>query len=124
MVPLSMRVKPSKVRKWRTEIGDDLLADLLKHRLCDVIAKGVVDYDAMRAIARLEQIREDAVAEGVPVKVTDLPITGHDLIEIGLSGPAIGEVQRQLLHEVVSQPDREDREWLLGRAAKLATKVR
>lgn len=124
MVPLSLRVKPSKVRKWRTEIGDDMLADLFKHRLCDVIAKGVVDYEAMRAIARLEEIREDAVRDGVPVKASDLPISGHDIIALGITGPAVGEVLAALLHEVVSQPDREDREWLLSRAAKLASKAR
>lgn len=122
MVPLSLKVKPSKVRKWRTDLGDDLLADLFKHRLCDVMGKGVVDYDSLRAIARLEEIREDAVRAKVPSKVSDLPITGHDLMALGLEGRAIGEVQKALLHEVVSQPDRNDRDWLLGRAAKLAAK--
>lgn len=123
MVPLSGSTKPAKVRRWRCELGDDLLEDLLKHRLCDVMAKGSVDYDAVQAIARLEKIREEAVRLKVPTKAKELPISGHDLIEMGLEGKDIGRVQQQLLHEVVSQPDRNDREWLLGRAAKLAGRV-
>jgi len=124
MVPLTMKVKPTKVRKWRCEIGDDLLADLLKHRLADCLGKSVVDYDAMRAIARMEEIREEAVRMKVPASAKDLKdaglIDGHDLIEMGVDKHKIGTILNTLLHEVVSQPDRADRAWMLGRAKKLA----
>lgn len=122
MVPLTVKTKPTKVRKWRTELGDELLADLFKHRLCDILGKETIDYSAMEAIARLEQIRSEAQRQGVPTSAHDLEINGHDLMDLGLQGRDIGNVQKQLLHEVVSQPDRNDREWLLGRAAKLAKK--
>jgi hypothetical protein len=120
MVPLTLRLKPAKVRKWRCELGDDLLADLLRHRLCDVMAKGVIDYEAMRAVNRMEGIREDAVRDGVPVTVRDLPVSGGDIAAMGVSGPRIGEIQRQLLHEAVSQPSNNTRERLYMRALKLA----
>lgn len=120
MVPVVGKVKPSKVRRWRTELGDDLLADLFKHRLADVMGKGSIDNNALLAIARLEEVRADAQRAHVPINPKDLPISGHDLIALGLDGPAIGRVQRRLLHEVVSNPKLNEREWLLARAEKLA----
>ncbi len=123
MVSLDMRTKAAKVRTWRCDLGDDLLADLFRHRLCDVMGKSVVDYEAVRAVARLEKIREEAEHAGVPASAKELPISGHDLMAMGLEGPKIGAVQKQLLHEVVSQPERNDREWLLGRARKLAARA-
>jgi tRNA nucleotidyltransferase (CCA-adding enzyme) len=127
MVPLTMKIKPTKVRKWRVEIGDDLLADLLKHRLCDVMGKGEVNYDDLRAIARMEGIREDAIRDGIPASAKDMKdmglINGHDLIEMGVPSAKIGDVLAAVLHEIVSNPDRMDREWMLGRAEKLARKV-
>ena len=123
MVPLSGKVKPAKVRRWRAELGDDLLADLLKHRLADAMGKGTIDNEALMRIAKMEQVREDAVRRHVPASVKELPISGRDLMALGLEGPAIGKVQRQLLHEVVSQPSLNDREWLLERARKLASRA-
>lgn len=126
MVPLTMKVKPTKVRKWRCELGDALLADLFKHRLADCAGKTVVDYDALRAIARMEEIREDAVRMKVPASPKDLKdaglIDGHDLIEMGVEKQKIGTILNQLLHEVVSDPSRADRTWLLDRAKRLAGK--
>lgn len=120
MVPVWGKVKPAKVRRWRADLGDDLLSDLLKHRLADVMGKGTIDNDKLLMIARLEGVREDAQRAGVPTSVKELSISGRDLLEMGLNGPEIGRVQRALLHEVVSQPDRNDREWLLERARRLA----
>lgn len=119
MVSLSGKVRPAKVRRWRCELGDELLADLLKHRLADVMGKGSVDYSHLRALARLEQIREDAERHGVPASVKDLAINGHDAKALGLRGAGIGKALRAVLHEVVSQPDerRQSREWQLERLA-------
>jgi tRNA nucleotidyltransferase (CCA-adding enzyme) len=123
MVSLSGKTRPAKVRRWRCELGDGLLADLFKHRLCDTMGKGEIDNSALMALARLEQIREDAERRHVPTSVKDLKINGNDAIEAGLKGPVIGKALHGVLHEVVSQPDekRLSRDWQLGR---LATKGR
>lgn len=117
MVSLSGKTRPAKVRRWRCELGDELLSDLLKHRLADVMGKGTVDYSHLRALARLEQIREDAERAGVPASVKQLAVNGHDAKALGLEGEAIGKALRGVLHEVVSQPDerRLSREWQLSR---------
>jgi len=127
MVPISDKVRPTKVRRWRCELGDAMLSDLLKHRLADCMGRESVRYDDMQAIARLAAIQEDAIRMKVPASPKDLKdaglINGKDLIEMGLSGDQIGKVLDTLLHEVVSQPDRADREWLLRRANTLREKL-
>jgi tRNA nucleotidyltransferase (CCA-adding enzyme) len=40
MLPLHQNVRPTKVRYWRAELGDEMLRDLIVHRLADVIGKG------------------------------------------------------------------------------------
>lgn len=127
MVPLSMKVKATKVRKWRCQFGDEMLADLFKHRLADCMGKATISYEAISAIARMEKIREEAVEAGVPASAKDLKdkglIDGRDLIDMGIEGSKIGRVLETLLHEVVSQPERAEREWLLGRAKKVAGRL-
>ncbi len=117
MVPLSTSLRPAKVRRWRVEYGDELLADLLRHRLCDCMGKGQINNDQLVALERLERIREDAERHRVPASVKALKVNGNDAKEAGLDGRAIGAALRSILHEVVSQPDekRLSREWQLAR---------
>jgi hypothetical protein len=123
MVSLSGKTKRAKVRRWRVELGDELLADLLKHRLADLMGKGTVDYDAMNALLRLETIRDEAARRGVPVNAKGLDgVDGHFLKDRGLAGKQIGRVLDRLLHEVVSQPRLNNRNWLQNRAIVLADK--
>jgi len=124
MVPLSTSTRPAKVRQWRVEYGDELLTDLLKHRLCDCMGKGEVSNDQLVALARLERIHEDAVRHHVPASVKELAINGNDAKAAGLAGRDIGTAMRGILHEVVSQPDskRLSREWQLGRLERKGSK--
>lgn len=121
MVGVSGRTRPAKVRTWRCELGDALLSDLFKHRLADIMGKGSIDYAAVEAITRLENIRAEAERDGVPTSPRGLAVNGQDAMAIGLEGQAIGEALRKLLHEVVSQPDKRhrDRDWQLERLRNL-----
>lgn len=128
MVNLSGKIKPTKIRLARVEYGDKLLSDLFKHRLADCMGKGSVTLDDVNAIARMEAIRQEAEDHGIPASSKDLKdaglIDGRDLLAMGLEGEQISKVLAQLLHEVVSQPKLAEREWMLGRAEKLAGKAR
>lgn len=117
MVPLSASIRPAKVRRWRVDFGDDLLADLLRHRLCDCMGKGEIDNDQLVALERLERIREDAERRHVPASTKELQVGGEDAKAVGIVGRDIGTALRSILHEVVSQPDekRLNRDWQLTR---------
>jgi hypothetical protein len=112
------------VRRWRVDFGDELLADLLRHRLCDCMGKGEIDNNQLVALERHERIREDAERHHVPASVKELEVGGEDAKAAGLAGRDIGTALRAVLHEVVSQPDekRLSRDWQLSRLQKKGSK--
>jgi tRNA nucleotidyltransferase (CCA-adding enzyme) len=61
------------------------------------------------------------IARHPPLHLADLDVDGAALLELGLSGKCIGSVLRQLLAEVIDDPRRNSRAWLLARAHTLST---
>ncbi|HXO85506.1 MAG TPA: CCA tRNA nucleotidyltransferase [Gemmatimonadales bacterium] len=87
-----------RVRKWLAEVGehvDDLLigaSDPLRH-----------------AVAKIR-------AENPPLTLKDLAVNGADLISAGVRpGPDVGEALARLLDEVLEDPARNTKEYLLSR---------
>jgi tRNA nucleotidyltransferase (CCA-adding enzyme) len=63
---------------------------------------------------------ERVFAEREPLSLKDLAINGQDLMAAGvLPGPAMGDLLRRLLEEVLDDPSRNTREYLLARAKEL-----
>jgi len=89
----------ASVRRWLAQVGeytDDLL--LLR------------DDKALRSA--VEAIRE----HNHPLTLKDLAVRGEDLVAAGVRpGPDVGERLRQLLDEVLEDPSRNTREYLLSR---------
>jgi tRNA nucleotidyltransferase (CCA-adding enzyme) len=89
---------PAAVRRWLARVGeyvDDLLT----------LAPGGV----AKAVA---QVR----ATNPPLALKDLAVKGDDLIAAGVRpGPDVGEVLQRLLAEVIDDPARNTREYLLSR---------
>jgi tRNA nucleotidyltransferase (CCA-adding enzyme) len=114
--PLDGPVDGLAARRFLAAHGDDLAFDLVTHKDADLAAKAVEpeELDAVtRLRAELEHERES------PHRVSDLAVRGDDLKALGLpQGPEVGRVLRLLLDEVVDDPGRNQREWLLARAAK------
>lgn len=122
MVALDGKLKGSKVRRMRVEHGDDMLHDLLMHRACDVSAKGWATGNALKRIADMVRIAQEARDAGVPATVKELAVDGMDAAAVNLHGRSIGEALRAVLHEVASQPNERtlSREWQLARLETLA----
>lgn len=96
------------VRRWlarHCEVAHDVVAvSEPRSRRADLLA-------AVRAIE----------AAGDPLSVHELAVGGEDLKAAGLvAGKAMGEVLRLLLDDVLEEPWRNTREWLLARAEELA----
>jgi len=91
---------PVAVRRWLAAVGpyaDDLLALLPAPRS---LLHGV------------ERIR----AAGEPLTLKDLAVKGDDLIAAGVRpGPGVGEALARLLEEVLEDPARNTKEYLLSR---------
>jgi len=89
------------IRRWLAAVGeyaDDLLA-LLPAR----------DSSLLKSVAAIR-------AKNPPLGLKDLAVKGDDLIAAGVRpGPDVGEVLARLLDEVLEDPARNTREYLLSR---------
>jgi hypothetical protein len=47
-------------------------------------------------------------------KITDLAVGGHDMMKLGLKGPAIGVQLKELLSAVIDEPELNERDTLLA----------
>ena len=92
---------PAAIRRWLSAVGeyaDDLLALLP--------APGSPLPKAVAAVR----------AKDPPLALKDLAVRGDDLIEAGIRpGPDVGDTLQRLLEEVLEDPARNTREYLLSR---------
>jgi tRNA nucleotidyltransferase (CCA-adding enzyme) len=101
-------------RRFLRDHGDQLARDLVEHKEADLRAKNVSDGE-LEAVARLRALIEQERSS--PHRLADLAVDGSDLIALGYDeGPQLGSVLSGLLDEVVDDPSRNDRQWLLERA--------
>jgi putative nucleotidyltransferase with HDIG domain len=107
--------EPRDVRRYLAEYGDELAFDLIAMRLADLRAKD-------RDTTALEELRAAAERERAnPHRLSDLAVSGDDLIELGFTpGPALGHALEQLLAMVVDEPALNTRDELLRRAKELS----
>jgi tRNA nucleotidyltransferase (CCA-adding enzyme) len=110
---------PVKARRLRAAHSDRFLTDLLDHKQADMEGHGETIAKSLEGVHKLRDLlAENAQA---PRSLKDLKIDGRDLIAQGVEpGPRLGAILRQLLTEVVLNPDLNRREWLLQRAERLA----
>ncbi len=104
-------------RRFLRKHGEWLARDLVAHKRSDLRAKQVpqAEHDAVERLAQLiEQERSQ------PHRLADLAVDGSDLLEVGYSeGPALGRTLDRLLDDVVEDPQRNERDYLLARAKEL-----
>jgi len=97
------------VRRWLAATGDfadDLVA----------ILPGLNVSRFPFPVSRLSGVVEQVRSAGEPLSLKDLAVKGEDLIAAGVRpGPDVGDRLRQLLDEVLEDPARNTREYLLTR---------
>jgi tRNA nucleotidyltransferase (CCA-adding enzyme) len=97
------------VRRWLAGTGehaDDLLA----------IITGLPTARWASVVSRLPAVVEQIRKAGDPLALKDLAVKGDDLIGAGVrAGPDVGEALARLLDEVLEDPARNTREYLLSR---------
>jgi len=96
--------------------GEEIIDDLFKLRIADATANPKSEFNPIE-IAALEERISKVRAEDMALKVTDLDISGVDLIKIGIpKGPEIGRMLYELLDLVIDEPKLNVREILLNKA--------
>jgi tRNA nucleotidyltransferase (CCA-adding enzyme) len=110
---------PLSARRFLHRVGRDLASDLLVVRRCDRAATGKPPVDELEVLRdRFETYVE--AENGQPLTRGELAVDGNDLLGLGLSGPALGQVLDHLLEQVVEDPERNTRDWLLAEAGREA----
>lgn len=111
------------VRRFMMRVGPEVLPPLFRLRAADVIGRGRGE-DPDAELGELRRRVERVEAEAQALKVSDLAISGKDLLgELGLApGPRVGEILRALLEVVVEDPTANQRDRLLELARGLSAK--
>ncbi|MDD4858037.1 MAG: HD domain-containing protein, partial [Candidatus Krumholzibacteria bacterium] len=101
------------VRRFIARVGEDNIDDLLALREADGLSRKDEEIlDQNRAIkARIERI----IASDAAFKIGDLAVTGTDVMKLlGIGeGPKVGAILRELLDNVLENPEYNTREKLI-----------
>jgi len=115
------------VRRAVNKIGEDLFPLFLEIRRADILGQSTYDrerkLDILRAWIETYQL---ILERRNCVSLKSMAVTGKDIIELNMDvkGPMIGEVLAALLEEVLDNPDRNNKEYLLKRAREIIVKGR
>lgn len=109
------------VRRAVNKIGEELFPSLLIIKKADILAQS--DYLRQEKLENLEAWKrcyEEILEKKECVSLKTLAIGGRDLIAAGLTpGKELGEVLEVLLEEVLEEPEKNTREYLLSRALEV-----
>lgn len=110
------------IRRFMKRVGRERIQDIMALRVGD--RKGGGSRETSWRLQELQKRIEGLMHD--PLAVKDLKVDGHDVMEI-LSikpSPRIGEILNKLFEEVLEDPERNGREYLLKRIRELAVEVR
>ncbi len=114
-------VTPRNVRRMAIRVGEDNMDALLAVKRADTLAQS--DYQREEKLQYIEDIRATFLqiqADNNCLKIKDLKINGKDLIAMGLpQSNKIGLILKNLFDEVVEEPEKNDRDYLLKRAREM-----
>lgn len=107
-------MKDSAIRRLMGRVGKERIPDLMLIKYADRVGNGTKevtpfswDRELKRHVDKIEQERQ-------ALKITDLAITGKDLMEVGIeAGPFLGKLLRTCLDYVLEYPDKNRKEDLL-----------
>ena len=107
------------VRRLLARVGADHIDDLIKVREADRIGSGVPKAQPYRLrylLAMLEKVKTD------PISAKMLKINGNDIMKLleVPPGPILGKIIAVLLEDVLADPEKNEKSWLLERAKDLS----
>jgi len=121
-----VRIDPQypPVKRMMAKVGEELFEKLLIIQEADSRAKNPQYIEEkVRRIYNVRMIYQNVLAEHQPYMVSQLAVTGKDLLKIGFKpGREIGDTLRVLLDDVVITPGFNTRDYLLKKAKVLRKK--
>lgn len=120
MRDLDGKMKKNKVRREMIE-NYDLLERLLTLKQADYTACKD-DFSPAPAVVKWRAILADMKREGVPIRLSELAVNGAELQKAGVKPERTGQALKELLFHCAENGARNNKTYLLRRAAKLYTK--
>ena len=99
MTPLEPEEK--LLRRRLSQYGETPLRQLLALQQADFNGKGVLGESP--PFEKILTLLDEILAKNACLRVTDLAVNGHDLMALGITGPAIGQTLDQLLSQVLDE---------------------
>lgn len=112
------KITPEKIRRTMVKIGLESFPQLFDVKRADVHAQSEYQHqEKLEAIDNFEIYYRIIMEKKQPLAIKDLAIDGKDLLEMGVRpGPQLGELLNRMLDLVLSYPEKNKREYLLGKA--------
>ena len=107
------RTRPGVARALGA-LGERDLRHLLDVKRADNLAQAPAYRFLQGEIDRAESILDQLLAEGACVSLRQLAVNGRDLLDMGLSGPTVGQTLRELLNAVLDGALPNERQALLA----------
>ena len=110
------------VRRFIQRVGEENVDDLFKLRLADAQSNPATAFKP-EEITILQRRISEVRKQDMALKVTDLKVSGEDLMNIGIEkGPKMGIILNELLDMVVEDPTLNRKDILLEKATELNKK--
>ena len=108
---------PSHIRRYMNRIGEEFFPMIFDFNKADIMAQSF--YNREEKLEDLEVLKEAYLKvkeAGDCINIKDLAITGSDVIKAGVpAGPKVGAVLKALLEEVLDDPAKNNKDYLLSR---------
>jgi tRNA nucleotidyltransferase (CCA-adding enzyme) len=105
------------LRRWLSRFGEETLLQIVTLQEADFGSKGVEEGEASH-FPHIRRLMEEILAENACLTLQDLAVNGRDLMELGITGRAIGETLHSLLAQVIDEQLPNDRAALLAAIKK------
>lgn len=107
------------VRRAIYKIGAELFPSYLQLQWADLNAQSLFKRkEKTERVLGVARLYEEILKEGDCLSLKDLKLNGNDLLVMGFKGKEIGRILRDALSEVLDDPSRNERGWLLAFAEK------
>lgn len=109
--------KPENIRRFINRIGEDAFPMIFTFNRADYRGQGNYNLESkLEHVDKLEEAYRNVVANKECVSLKSLAVTGKDILAAGIpAGPEVGKIMNSLLEEVLDDPSKNNREYLISR---------
>ena len=110
-----LEVTKPTIRRWVSRLGMEAMEQLMCLQEADTGSKGTEDPAKNPYFSGIQALMHEIRQEDACLQIKDLAVNGHDLMALGLSGKAIGQMLNRLLELVMDETVNNEKAALLAR---------